>query len=72
MFRKAIAIEPQERSYEQLGKVLVMQDKMREALLEYKQALKLTPDDADTWCQVGLLHVRQGAMCGAEHAPTCG
>lgn len=62
MFRKAIALEPHGRSYEQLGKVLVMQDRPKEALQEYQDALKLMPSNSDTLCQFGLLCLRQGVI----------
>jgi tetratricopeptide (TPR) repeat protein len=62
MFRKAISLEPHGRSYEQLGKVLVMQDRPTEALHEYQEALKLMPGNADTLCQFGLLCLRQGGL----------
>lgn len=62
MFRSAITLEPHGRSFEQLGKVLVMQDRPKEALQEYQEALKLMPGSADTLCQFGLLCLRQGAL----------
>eukprot|EP00892_Ulva_mutabilis_P012887 jgi/Ulvmu1/9971/UM059_0020.1 len=58
--RRAIELEPYEKTYEQLGKVLVMQERPHDALVEYKQCLKLTPDNADVLCQIGLLYLRQG------------
>lgn len=59
-FRKAIELEPYEKSYEQLGKVLIMQERPNDALTVYMQSLQLTPDNADILCQIGLLHLRQG------------
>lgn len=69
MFRSAITVEPHGCSYEQLGKVLVMQDRPKEALHEYQEALKLMPDNADTLCQFGLLCLRQGAFLPCNDKP---
>jgi tetratricopeptide (TPR) repeat protein len=60
MFRNAITLEPHGRSYEQLGKVLIMQERPKEALQEYQEALKMMPDNAEILCQIGLLRLRQG------------
>lgn len=53
-------LEPYEKTFEQLGKVLVMQERPEEALAVYMESLQLTPDNADVLCQIGLLHLRQG------------
>ena len=62
MFRKAAEIEEQDVTYQQLGRVLLMQEDMSGALAVYHQALDRTPDSADTLCQIGLLHLRQGGL----------
>lgn len=48
-------------SYTQLGKVLVLQGDVPAALHTYSQALDVSPENADTLTQVGLLQLRQGA-----------
>jgi Bardet-Biedl syndrome 4 protein len=66
MFEKALQIEKHEASYQQLGKVLVMQEDISAALATYHHALTHTPESADTLCQIGLLHLRQGASTTAK------
>lgn len=61
MFRTALEIEAHEVSYQQLGKVLVMAEDISGALATFHQALDHTPESSDTLCQIGLLHLRQGA-----------
>lgn len=67
LFEEAVATEPHEVSYTQLGKVLVLQGDVPAALHTYSQALDVSPENADTLTQVGLLQLRQGApyvVCG--------
>ena len=61
MFRKAIETEAHESSYQQLGKVQLMRNDTATALTTFQQALEHTPESADTLCQLGLLHLREGA-----------
>ena len=60
LFHKALEVEAHEASYQQLGKVLIMQEAISGALTTFHQALDHTPESSDTLCQIGLLHLRQG------------
>jgi hypothetical protein len=70
MFRKAIETEAHETSYQQLGKVLVIQEDISGALATCHQALMQTPESSDTLCQIGLLYLREGAhRLVSSHSP---
>jgi len=62
MFRHALAIEPQDGTYEQLARVLALLGRHEEAVEVYVDALQRSPENPELLAQLGLLYLRTGAL----------
>jgi Bardet-Biedl syndrome 4 protein len=59
-FRKANSIQRHDVSFMQLGKVFTLQEKYKEAINVYLEALEFSPENPELLTTVGLLYLRLG------------
>lgn len=69
MFKRSLACEPQDGTFEQLAKVYGMQDKYEQAVDTYVDALKHSPENPELLTQLGLLYLRTGACAPGSGGP---
>ena len=59
-FRKANELQPHDSTFTQLGKVFTMQERFREAIEVYVDALEFSPENPEFLTTIGLLYLRLG------------
>ncbi len=59
-FQVANSIQRHDSTFMQLGKVLTLQEKFKEAIEVYLEALEFSPENPDILTTVGLLYLRLG------------
>jgi len=67
-FMRANALQQHNATYLQLGKAYQLQDKLKEAILVYEDALDFSPENPELLTTVGLLHLRLGDTAKAFEA----
>ncbi len=64
-YEKAIAIKPEAKFYNQLGKCYQRCEKLAEAARQYEQAIALKPNYLDANCDLGVILQKQGKIAEA-------
>ncbi|MBO1349492.1 MAG: tetratricopeptide repeat protein [Hormoscilla sp. GUM202] len=64
-YEKAIAIKPEAKFYNQLGKCYLRCEKLAEAARQYEQAIALKPNYLDAICDLGVILQKQGKIAEA-------